>query len=46
MILFAGLGIAMGNAEEPVKKAAVYMTLCNVEDGVAEALEHFYKKFT
>ena len=46
MIKFAGLGIAMGNAQEPVKKAADYITLSNEEDGVAEALEHFYYKFT
>ena len=44
MIKFAGLGIAMGNAQEPVKKAADYITLSNEEDGVAEALEHY--KFT
>ena len=44
MIKFAGLGIAMGNAQEPVKKAADYITLSNEEDGVAEALEHFYYK--
>lgn len=41
MIKFAGVGIAMGNAQEPVKKAADYITLTNDEDGVAEALEHF-----
>ena len=35
MIKFAGLGIAMGNAQEPVKKAANYITLSNEEDGVA-----------
>ena len=46
MIKFAGLGIAMGNAQEPVKKAADYITLSNEEGGVAEALEHFYYKFT
>ena len=46
MIKFAGLGIAMGNAQEPVKKAADYITLSNEEDGVVEALEHFYYKFT
>ena len=27
MIRFAGLGIAMGNAQEPVKKAADYLML-------------------
>lgn len=39
MIQFAGLGIAMGNAQEPVRKAADYITLTNDEDGVAEAIE-------
>ena len=41
LIRFAGLGIAMGNAQEPVKKAADYITLSNEEDGVAAAVEHF-----
>ena len=41
MIKFAGLGIAMGNAQEPVKKVANYITLTNEEDGVAEAIDHF-----
>lgn len=41
MIKFAGLGIAMKNAQEPVKKAADYITLSNDEDGVAEAVDKF-----
>ena len=41
MIKFAGLGIAMGNAQEPIKKAADYITLSNEEDGVAEAINKF-----
>ena len=41
MIKFAGLGIAMANAQEPVKKAADYITLSNEEDGVAEAIDKF-----
>ena len=44
MIKFAGLGIAMGNAQEPVKKAANYITLSNEEDGVAEAIDKFYSQ--
>ena len=44
MIRFAGLGIAMGNAQEPVKKAADYITLSNEEDGVAEAIKKFYPR--
>lgn len=42
MIKFAGLGIAMGNAQEPVKKSADYITLTNEEDGVAAAIEKFF----
>ncbi len=41
MIKLAGLGIAMGNAEDPVKKVADYVTLPNYEDGVAYAIEKF-----
>lgn len=41
MIKYAGLGIAMENAQEPVKKAAQYVTLSNEEDGVAAAIEKF-----
>lgn len=39
MIKFAGMGVAMGNAQGPVKKAADYITLTNEEDGVAAAIE-------
>lgn len=42
MIKFAGMGIAMGNAQEPVKKVADYITLTNDEDGVAEAIERIF----
>ena len=41
MIELAGIGIAMGNAEEVVKEAADYVTLPNYEDGVAYAIEIF-----
>lgn len=41
MIEFAGLGIAVGNAEEVVKEAADYVTKANYEDGVALAIEKF-----
>ncbi|MDR3598378.1 Cof-type HAD-IIB family hydrolase [Clostridium sp.] len=41
MIEYAGLGIAMGNAPEDVKKHADYVTLTNDEDGVAEALKKY-----
>lgn len=39
MIEYAGLGIAMGNAPDPVKQCADDVTLSNDEDGVAYALE-------
>ncbi|HWP95375.1 MAG TPA: Cof-type HAD-IIB family hydrolase [Syntrophomonadaceae bacterium] len=41
MIEWAGLGVAMGNAREVVKKAADYVTLSNEDEGVAEALQRF-----
>lgn len=42
MIKFAGLGVAMANAQEPVKKAAGYITLSNDEDGVADVVEKYF----
>ena len=39
MIQLAGLGIAMGNAQESVKACADYVTLTNDQDGVASAIE-------
>lgn len=42
MIRFAGMGVAMANAQEPVKKAADYITLSNDEDGVAAAVEKLF----
>ena len=41
MIEFAGLGVAMANAQEVVKQAANYITLSNEEDGVAAVVEKF-----
>lgn len=41
MIEYAGLGIAMGNAPEDVKKHANDITSTNNEDGVAEALKKY-----
>ena len=38
MIAYAGVGIAMGNAAEPVKAAADRITLPLSESGVAAAL--------
>lgn len=39
MIKEAGLGIAMGNAQDTVKKAAAWVTSSNNEDGVAKAIQ-------
>ena len=39
MLQLAGLGIAMGNAQESVKACADYVTLTNEADGVAVAIE-------
>ncbi|HYE83473.1 MAG TPA: Cof-type HAD-IIB family hydrolase [Clostridia bacterium] len=41
MIEYAGLGIAMENAEESLKSAADHITGDYQEDGVAEAIERF-----
>lgn len=41
MIEFAGLGVAMKNAQEEVKKLADYITLSNDEDGIAHVIEKF-----
>lgn len=41
MLEFAGLGIAMGNAEEYVKETANYVTLTNNENGVAHVIDKF-----
>ncbi|PYZ98202.1 phosphoglycolate phosphatase [Alteribacter lacisalsi] len=39
MIKEAGIGVAMGNAQDYVKKQADYVTSTNLEHGVAEAIE-------
>lgn len=41
MLEFAGLGIAMGNADQHVKDLADYVTDSNEENGVATAIEKF-----
>ena len=38
----AGLGIAMGNASDEIKKLADFVTLDNDSDGVAAAIEKFF----
>ena len=41
MIQYAGIGVAMGNANPTVRAAADFVTLGNSEDGVAAAVEKF-----
>lgn len=41
MLEFAGIGVAMGNADEEVKAVADYVTTDIDEDGIANALKHF-----
>ncbi len=41
MLTFADIGVAMGQAEDHVKRSAKFETLTNDEDGVARAIEHF-----
>ena len=43
MIQYAGLGVAMANAQEQVKAVADYVTVCdNDHDGIAEVIEKFF----
>ena len=44
MIVYAGFGIAMGNADEGVKEKADFVTLSNDEDGVRFVIETFFLK--
>ena len=41
MLKFAGLGVAMANAQQAVKEAADVITLSNEEDGVAAAVQTY-----
>ena len=41
MIQYAGLGVAMANAQKVVKENADFITLSNEEDGVAHVVEKF-----
>lgn len=38
MLQMAGIGVAMGNAEEQIRRAADQVTLTNVQNGVADAI--------
>lgn len=42
MLRFAGVSVAMGNAQEDVKSAARFVTGSNEEDGAAEFLERYF----
>lgn len=44
MIQFAGMGVAMQNAQAIVRQSADYITRSNEEDGVAVAVERFFLK--
>jgi Cof subfamily protein (haloacid dehalogenase superfamily) len=44
MLQMAGMGIAMGNAPEEVKRCADYTTLNNDEDGAAIAIERAFEE--
>lgn len=41
MIQYAGMGVAMANAQEIVRNAANYITLSNDDDGVAHVINEF-----
>ena len=43
MIKFAGIGVAMGNAQQVVKDAADVITLTNDEDGIIPIIEKYFK---
>lgn len=45
MLRYAGIGVAMSNAEEEVKAFADYITSSNNDDGIAAALNHFRNLF-
>lgn len=42
MIKYAGVGVAMGNAQQAVKDAADYITASNDEDGLVQVMERFF----
>ncbi len=41
MIKYAGVGVAMGNAQPAVKEAADYITATNDEDGLVQVIDNF-----
>lgn len=42
MIRYAGVGVAMGNAQQVVKDAADYVAPANDEDGLVQVIEKFF----
>lgn len=42
MIKYAGVGVAMGNAQQAVKDAADYITAANDEDGLLHVIEKYF----
>lgn len=44
MIEYAGLGVAMANAQEPVRQSADFITGSNNEDGIVAVIEQFFMK--
>ena len=41
MIEYAGVGVAMGNAQPVVKEVADYITKSNDEDGIVHVIDKF-----
>ena len=44
MIEYAGIGVAMDNAQPVLKEKSDFVTLSNDQDGVAEAVKHFLER--
>ncbi|MCM1058084.1 MAG: Cof-type HAD-IIB family hydrolase [Firmicutes bacterium] len=42
MIAYAGVGVAMGNAQQAVKEAADYVTATNDEDGLVQVIKKYF----
>lgn len=42
MMQYAGVGVAMGNAQQVVKDAADYVTASNDEDGIVQVIDRFF----
>ena len=41
MIMYAGMGVAMGNAKESVKQVANHITTTNNQNGVGEVIKKY-----